>query len=169
MAPNGPRSEARKRAAEAYRLRCLGHTWDEIANRTGYKSHGAAHTAVTKHIERMPIEDQAMARAFSAGNYRAVVAKLHDLADRCKALGRTTAEVQALDAAASVQERHDKLLGLHIAVAQKVDVNVQHSAAGVVEAAREQMRQVLAAKQGALPAPQPATMPVIDAEIVSEP
>lgn len=168
MPPIGPRKDARKRAADAYRLRCTGRTWDEIATELDYRSHGAAHDAVKSHIARMPTEDQDMARAFSAGNYRAVVAKLHDLADRCKELGRTTAEVQALDAAASVQERHDKLMGLHIAVASKVDVNVHHNAAELIESTREQLR-ALAQQQPAIAAPQIPTGPqltVIDAEVI---
>lgn len=168
MPPIGDRTTARKRAAEAHRLRCLGHTWDDIATKLGYGSHASACKAATKHIERMPAEERDIARAYSAGNYRAVVAKLHDLADRCKELGRTTAEVQALDAAASVQERHDKLMGLHIAVASKVDVNVHHNAAELIESTREQLR-ALAQQQPAIAAPQIPTGPqltVIDAEVI---
>lgn len=168
MPPIGPRNTARKRAAEAHRLRSLGRTWDDIANTLGYGSPASAYKAATGHIARMPREEQDIARAYSAGNYRQIIAALHDLAGRCAKLGRTTAEVQALAEAAAVQERHDKLMGLHIAVASKVDVNVHHNATELIESAREQMR-ALAQQQPSIAAPQPSTGPalrVIEGEVL---
>jgi hypothetical protein len=160
MPPIGPRPTARKRAAEAHRLRCLGRTWDDIANTLGYGSPASAYKAATAHIRRMPAEDQDMARAYSAGNYHAVIAALHDLVERCKQLGRTTAEVQALEAIASVQERRDKLLGLHVAVASKVDVNVQHSAIEIIDRAEAELLAIAAQRT------QPG-LPVLEAEVIN--
>ncbi|GAS98825.1 uncharacterized protein RMCC_5790 [Mycolicibacterium canariasense] len=169
MTKLGPRAHSQQRAANAYKLRCTGRTYDDIANTIGYGSPASAFKAVQKHIARMPAEEQDMARAMSAGTYLNVVARCFAVAEIAERQGKPHTAVMALDAAAGAQAKHDALRGLNVPVTQKVDVNVQHSAAGVVEAAREQMRQVLAAKQSALPAPQPNPMPIIDAEIVSEP
>lgn len=154
MAPIGPRPAARQRAADAYRLRCTGRTFDQIATQIGYGSPAAAYNAIRKHIERMPAEDQALSRAFSAGNYRQVIAALYDLAERCKTLGRTTGEVQALEAIANVQDRHDKLQGLHIAVPTEINVNVQ-SVAEVLTTARSKMLETVDAEIVELPAAAP--------------
>lgn len=168
MPTSGPRTNTRKRAADAYQLRCQGRTYDNIATELQYGSAAAAHKAVVGHIRRMPPEETEMARALSAGTYSAVIAGLHDLAKRCKALERTTAEQQAWEAIASTTERRDKLLGLHIAVASKLDVNVHHNATELIESTREQMRAI-AQQQSAIPAPQPQTQPaltVIEGEVL---
>lgn len=160
MPTSGPRSAPRKKAADAYRLRCTGRTFDEIATALGYGSPASAHKAVIGHIKRMPAEDQDMARAFSAGNYQQIIAELYSVAARAKTAGKLTTAVQALEAAANTQAKKDQLEGLHIAVPTKVDVNVQHSAVAVIDQAKEQLL-ALVAKQ-----PQPAALPVIDAEVV---
>lgn len=154
MAPIGPRPAARQRAADAYRLRCTGRTFDQIATEIGYGSPAAAYNAIRKHIERMPAEDQALSRAFSAGNYRQVIAALYDLADRCKTLGRTTGEVQALEAIANVQDRHDKLQGLHIAVPTEVNVNVK-SSVEMLTATRTRLLEDIDAEIVELPGSEP--------------
>lgn len=160
MPTSGPRSAPRKKAADAYRLRCTGRTYDEIATALGYGSPSSAHKAVLGHIKRMPAEDREMARAFSAGNYSQIIAALYDVATKAKTANRLTTAVQALEAAANTQAKKDNLEGLHIAVPTKVDVNVQHSAVAVIDQAKEQLL-ALVAKQ-----PQPAALPVIDAEVL---
>lgn len=158
MPPDRPRADSRRRAAQAYQLRCMGRTWDEIAQTTGFKSHGAAFTAVKKHIERMPAEDQAVARAYSAGNYRLVIAQLYEVVARARTANKPHTAVQALQAIADVQDKHDKLVGLHIVQPTKIDVTVT-SAMSVIERAEQELL--------AIASQQPAyALPVIDAEVV---
>jgi hypothetical protein len=105
----------------------------------------------------MPPEDQEIARAYSAGNYKQVIAQLYEVAARAKKLDKLTNAVQALDAIANVQDKHDRLQGLHVVIPTKVDVNVT-SAVAVIDRAREELH--------AIAAKQPATLPIIDAEVV---
>lgn len=103
----------------------MGRTWSDIAQVSGFASAGAASTAVVGHIERMPAEDQATARAFSAGNYRLVIAKLYEVVARAHTAGKPHTAVQALQVIAEVQDRHDRLTGLHVMVPTQVHVSVQ--------------------------------------------
>lgn len=160
MAPEGPRKDARNRAAHAYKLRCMQRTWDEIARAAGYRTTAAAAKAVRRHIARMPAEDQQTARALSAGNYRMVIAQLYEIAAAAKSAGRTTSAVQALQTIADVQDKHDKLVGLHVVVPTKIDVTVS-SAAAVLERAEAELLEI------AQQAPPPGVgLPVLDAEVI---
>lgn len=166
MPPNGPRPTARKRAADAYRLRCTGRTFQEIADALGYGSPASAFTAVKKHIERMPAEDQEQARAFSAGNYRQVMSELYGIATRAKAANKLTTAVQAMEAIANVQAKHDHLIGIEAPTTTKVEVSV--SAGAVLERAEADLLALAAqrpvpAQQFAISAPVPA---IVDAEVI---
>lgn len=156
MPPIGPRKDAQKRAADAYKLRCAGRTWDEIARVTNFKSHASACNAVKAHIARMPAEDQELARAFSAGTYRLVVAQLFEVAARARETGKPHTAVQALQAAADAQAKHDQLTGLNVMVPTKVEISV--SAAAVLERAEQELL--------AIAATQASVLPVMDAEVV---
>lgn len=166
MPPQGPRPTARKRAADAYRLRCTGRTFQEIADALKYGSAASAHAAVKKHIERMPAEDQEQARAFSAGNYRQVMAELYGIATRAKASNKLTTAVQAMEAIANVQAKHDQLTGVQAPVTTKVEVSV--SAGAVLERAEADLLALAALHQPAIPSmPPPVAIPsVIDAEVI---
>lgn len=52
-----------ERDREAAQLREDGHTWLDIAGRLGYASAGAAHTAVKRLLDRIPVEAVAELRA----------------------------------------------------------------------------------------------------------
>ncbi|MEC4858341.1 hypothetical protein [Mycobacteroides chelonae] len=53
MAPRMPTYASRERAAEAFQLRASRYSWREIADRLGYRSIGAAQTAVNRHVTRL--------------------------------------------------------------------------------------------------------------------
>lgn len=154
MPPIGPRKDARTRAAEAYRLRCMNRTWDEIATALGYGSPASAFKAANGHIKRMPAEDQDIARAYSAGNYKQVIAQLYEVAAKAKTVGKLTTAVQALDAISNVQDKHDRLQGLPIAVPTKVDISVT-SRVAVLDRAEEQLMAIAQRRPN-----------VIDAEVI---
>lgn len=162
MAPQGHRADARKRASQAYNLRCMGRGWQEIADATGYKSAGAAFTAVKGHIERMPAEDQEISRAYSAGSYRLVIAQLHEIVAKAKAMNKPHTAVQALQAISEVQDKHDRLIGLTVAPSTKVEVTVT-SAVAVLDRAEEQLLAIAGQQPQAAIA---ASLPVLDAEVV---
>lgn len=52
-----PLRESRERAEKAHVLRAVGFSWNEIATHLGYRSHGAAQTAVKRHRQRNPLPD----------------------------------------------------------------------------------------------------------------
>lgn len=166
MPPDRPRKASRQRAAEAFRLRCRGRTLQEVADELGYGSPAAVHNAVQKHISRLPAEDRDMARAYSAGNYKQVIAELHEIGARAKAQNRLTTAVQAQEAIANVQAKHDHLIGIEAPAVTKVDVQVT-SAVEAIASAREQLLAIAKARQPvvAIPPGGPVTE-VIDAEVV---
>ncbi len=154
MPPIGPRADARKRAERAYELRCQGRTWDSIATELQYGSHRSAFNAVRKHIERLPTEDQDLARAFSAGTYKLVVARLFEVAEMAQRQGKPHTAVMALDSAAQATAKHDALQGLNVAVPTKVDIQVT-SRVAVLDRAEEQLMAIAQRRPN-----------VIDAEIL---
>ncbi|WAC55170.1 hypothetical protein [Gordonia sp. SL306] len=50
------REDSRRRAERAHRLRALGRTWAEIADSEGFRSRGAARTAVQRYLDSEPGE-----------------------------------------------------------------------------------------------------------------
>lgn len=146
MTALGPRRASRARAREAYRLRCQHRTWDDIAAACGYGSAAAACKAVTRHIDRMPREETAMARALSAGTYRMVINELHQIAESAQAQNKHTPALQALQAIADVQERHDKLIGIQPVEANSTEVVVNITAAEALGQLRSQLSRVIDAE-----------------------
>lgn len=165
MPPIGPRPQARQRAAEAYRLRCMGRTLAEIADAKGYGSPSAANNAIKKHIQRMPPEEQASARAYSAGGYKLVVGQLWEILANAKRAGEHNSAIAAARAIAEVQDKHDRLLGIAAPPVTEVNVTVHQSAAAVIDRAEEEL---LALTRQARPAIAPAGPEVIEAEIVTD-
>lgn len=158
MAPNGPRKTARERANNAYNLRCIGRTWPEIARAENYGSPGAACTAVRRHIDRLPKEDQDLARALSAGTYQLIKAKLFELASSSQRKGHERSAQEAMVAAAAVQEKHDRLVGIQAPT--KVDVTVTGTAVAVLERAEAELLAIAQSQQRG------SDLPVLDAEVV---
>ena len=50
---------SRERAAEAFQLRASRYSWREVCDRLGYRSVGAAQSAVSRHVERVRREPTA--------------------------------------------------------------------------------------------------------------
>lgn len=166
MTPTGPRSARRKIAHEAYQLRCMGRTWQEIADAKGFASAASVAKTVRRYIERMPAEDQATARALSAGNYRLILSQLHAIAAKAKVQDKPEAATRALLAAAEVQDKHDRLIGAHVPVAQRIDLTVTQTPAAVIDRAEAQLLELMASQPGAAPALEARQPAVLDAEIV---
>lgn len=167
MAPKGPRADARARADEAFRLRCRGHTWQEIADKLGFKSRSSATLAVKRLILRDPPEDAVTARTYTGHAYRQVTATLFESLEAAKTAGDHTAVATIGRAIGEIQEKHAKLTGLHIPVVQQkeVEVNVQinTTAAAVIDQAEHDLLAIAAGTKDA------GLLPVIDAEVVEVP
>lgn len=163
MTAIGPRNESRKRAREAYQLRCAHHTWDQIAEAKGYASAAAACKAVQRHISRIPPEERQMGIALAAGTYSMVIASLVRVAVKAEQAGKYTNVIEAQRAIADVQERHCKLTGVQAEVAPQINVTV----APVV--ALEQAEQAMIAhleRQPQLPQAPAAQPDIIEAEVI---
>jgi len=164
MPTAGTHAQARKRVQRAYKLKCTGRTWTEIADTLGYSGPGSACKAVTTWLAKQPPEKLADARHYAAGSYRLVLTQLWDLTKTAKDAGKINDAVTALKAIAEVQDKHNRLLGIAPTAATEVTVNVgAGSAAAIIEQAEQQLLALAAAH----PAPaQLAPLPILDAEII---
>lgn len=160
MPPDRPRTDSRARAERAFRLRSAARTWGEIAEAEGFKSPSSAANAVTRYLRRQPPEDLASKRLFTAGGYQVVLAALFEALGHARTRKEPHAVVAVSRAIAEVQDKHARLMGLHVAVPQEVTVNVHQTAAAVIDRAQEELLAIAAAR--------PSALPVIDAEIVEE-
>lgn len=164
MPPNGPRSDSRARAEEAFRLKCRGRTWQEIADELGFKSRSSALNAVRRMMLREPPEDLETKRAYTVGAYRQVASTLFKSLEKAETAGDHEAVVSIGRAIAYVADKNAKLTGQQVPVAQEVEhnVNVQvtSTATAVVEQARQDLLAITAGRHDA------GLMPVIDAELV---
>jgi len=62
VAPVMSSYDSRARAAEAYELRCAHHSWREVCAKLGFRSVGAAQSAVNRHVARLGREPTETAR-----------------------------------------------------------------------------------------------------------
>lgn len=164
MAPDRPREDARRRAEEAFRLQCRGRTLQEIADQLGFRSRSSALTAIRRHVLRLPPEDVETKRTYTAGTYKQVTAALFDSLAAAKAAGDHTAVATLGRAIGEIQEKHAKLIGLHVPVTQtqEVEVNVQlnTTAGAVIDQAEHDLLAIAAGTRDA------GRLPYIDAEVI---
>lgn len=156
MAPTMNRAASRARAEKCWKQRCMGRTWQEIADTQGFKNHSAARLAV----ERLLARDDAkhtpdLERHYTSGGLRLLKAELFATLTEARAAGKHEVAIQAARAIADVLDKHAKLWGLHVPVESVVNVHVAQSASAVLERAEAELL--------ALAAAQPA---VIDAEVI---
>lgn len=140
----------------------MHRTWDDIAEALNFGSPASAYKAVQRHLARMPAEEQNMARALSAGTHTMVIAELLSIGIQAKTAGKLVTAVEALEKASAIQDRHDKLIGLHVNVPTQIEVTVTESPAAVIRSLRDELVAKLAQ-----PAIAPA-MPVLDAEVIDD-
>lgn len=144
------RKNSRARAERAWRLRCAGRTWQQIADAEGFKSRSAAARAVRDFLRNNPPDDAVTARLAKSEGLRMVQATLFEALIDAKRQRDNRAVVAIANAIGDNLDKQAKLMGLHMSAPTEVNVNVR-SAAEVISAARQQL------------------MNVIDAEVVDEP
>lgn len=160
MAPVASHYVSRRRAEDALELRALAYSWQEIADRLGYRSRSAAHTAVSRLLASTRRPTVAESRAESAEQLRVMRRRLFDhlaVADRdgdADTATKVAREIRAnLDSAA-------KLDGLNAPQRTEVAVTVTRSPGEIID----QVRAELAASSAARP--RQLGPGVIDAEVI---
>ena len=155
---------SRRRAEDALELRDLAYSWQEVADRLGYRSRSAAHTAVSRLLASTRRPTVAEQRYESAEQLRVMRRRLFDhleVADRdgdADIATRVSREISAnLDSAA-------KLDGLNAIQRTEVTVTVGRSPAELIDAVRVELAALSAARPRQL---DPGG--VIDAEVIPMP
>ncbi|MDQ1249244.1 MAG: hypothetical protein QG597_3618 [Actinomycetota bacterium] len=163
MAPVASHYVSRRRAEDALELRALAYSWQEIADKLGYRSRSAAHTAVSRLLASTRRPTVAEQRTESAEQLRVMRRRLFDhlaVADRdgdADTATKVAREIRAnLDSAA-------RLDGLN--APQRTEVNVAVDVSPSLAAA-EWLRQVAAAQPATALPSMPSAPPVIDAEVI---
>jgi len=162
MAPKMSAFASHQRAAEAFNLRASRYSWREVADRLGYRSIGAAQSAVSRHVARVRREStettveshkaaietrtralsQRFVTAFTAGDDDTLVTLNREIA-------RNEAELA-------------KLGGMYVPERSEVTVTVDQTPAAIVERMRTELLAIAAQRQ-----PQDALSGnVIEGEIV---
>lgn len=99
------RLESQEKARKAVQLRALRYSYDQIAREVGYKSKGAAHTAVKNALKAIPAE--------AVGDLRDVELQSLDIAQRGLSRLITTGHLGAIDRMIRIMDHRAKLLGLY--------------------------------------------------------
>lgn len=146
---------SRERAKAAFDLRSQRHSWGEICEQLGYRSVGAAQTAVNRHVTRnrrdsatettveahkagIELRTRAMNQRFVA----AFTAKDDDtMVDLNREILRNESELA-------------KLAGMYAPDRQEVNVNVTQTPAAIIADARERLLAVVDAEVVELPSNQ---------------
>lgn len=140
------REDSRRRAERARWLRGTGKTWQQIADSEGFRSRRAAQLAVARLAESEPADNPAAARRTAADGLRITKSIMFaGLAD-AKQQGDHQAVVSYARAIADNIDKDAKINGLHVPVAQQVDVNVTQNPAAIIEDARRRLLEVVDAE-----------------------
>jgi AraC-like DNA-binding protein len=156
--------DSRHRAEQAAKLVGTGATWQEIADRVGYRSRQAAQLAVKRYRDQSPAESVEQARA------------KHDAALQLLQRNGFTRYMHALQAGdddtvlqyskdirGTVVERA-KLAGAYAPVQSELTVTVEQSASAIVDRAESELLELVKS----LPPPPLPALSVIDAEVIEE-
>jgi hypothetical protein len=144
-----PLHRSRARAERAFQLRAIGWTWHQIADALGYRSHGAAQTAVKRHERREAPESAESSRRSLIESVKITNRVLYDrfagAADRGddKTIAMLNGEL------CRNRDQLAKLTGAYVPT--EVDVTVRQSPS-----------QLLAEYQDKL-------LAIVDAEVIDEP
>lgn len=99
------RLESQEKARKAVQLRALRYSYDQIAREVGYKSKGAAHTAVKNALNQIPRE--------AAIELRDLELQSLDTAQRGLSRLISTGHLGAIDRMIKLMDHRAKLLGLY--------------------------------------------------------
>ncbi|ORV98451.1 hypothetical protein AWC13_13445 [Mycobacterium kubicae] len=155
------RYASRERAAEAFALRAQRLSWREVCDRLGYRSVGAAQTAVARHVERNR-RNEATATTIEAHKY-AIETRTRAMTQRFVAAYRAGDDDTLVMLNREITRNEVELAkigGLY--EPERVDVTVTADPSALIAQTRERLLAVLAEReQHQLPA-----TPIIEAEVV---
>lgn len=152
--------DSRARAEEAYRLRAVGRTWQEVADELGFKSHGAAQLAVARLHKRNPAQSTETVRRSASEGLRIVRAVLFErFADAKVREDNNDLLMLAKELRNNISESA-KLHGAHAPQRTEVDVTVS-SASEAIDQLERQLLAIVAQRQ-----PLPARGAVIEGEVL---
>lgn len=162
MAPKMSTHESRERAAEAFGLRASRHSWREICDKLGYRSIGAAQSAVGRHVARTRRESTEVA---IESHKFAIETRTRAMTQRFAAAYRNCDDdtLLALNREISRNEAElAKLTGMYAPERAEVNVNLDQSPAAIVERMRTDLLALAAHRQ------QQQTLPanVIEGEVI---
>ncbi|WP_240760991.1 hypothetical protein [Mycolicibacterium sp. CR10] len=149
--PTMTREDSRRRAERAHRLRALGRTWQEVADAEGYRSRGAAKTAVERLHAAEPGETADEVRRYASDTLRIV---------RSILVGRfadasTSGDDQTLVSISRELHRNldqwSKLVGAYAPTTQDVNVRVEQTPAAIIAETERRLLALAAERQPSLP------------------
>ncbi|WP_156750792.1 hypothetical protein [Mycobacterium sp. 852013-50091_SCH5140682] len=125
MPPVMDRKSSTERAERAWRLSLRGRTWQEVADAEGFRSRQSARKAVEKWLQKNPTDDIERLRRATGDSLTMVIHTLLDSLEKAHEAGRHRDVAELGKVVLDGLDKRAKLQGLHIAVPQVVDVNVQ--------------------------------------------
>lgn len=162
MAPVMPHRDSRERAEKAFRLHALGYTWQAVADHLGYRSRGAAQLAAKRHLDRTPLETVEGARKSVTERLQIAATILAERVFEARENGDDDRLVPLMRELRNTTTEMAKLNGLHVPVAQQLDVTVHQSATAIIDRMEADLL-ALAERR-----PQRAISDVIDGEVIEE-
>ena len=161
MAPVMPHRDSRQRAEQAFRLRSLGYTWRAVADHLGYRSAGAAQTAVNRHLDRTPPESSEAARRSASERLQITSTILAERLFQARESGDDDRLVAVSKELRNTTAELAKLNGLNVPVAQQVDLHVSTSATAIIDRMEAELLALVAQRK-----PQLAIPGVIEGEVI---
>lgn len=140
---------SRERAAEAFQLRASRYSWREVADRLGYRSIGAAQSAVNRHVERLRREPTAT--SVEAHKF-AIETRTRALSQRFAAAYRSGDDDTLVTLNREIARNEAelaKLTGMY--APQQVDVTVSASPQEIIAETERRLLALAAERQQSLP------------------
>ena len=153
------RQDTRQRAVLAERMHATGATWQEVADRLGFRSRQGAATAVQRLRDKTPAESVEQARAKHDAALRLLQQRNFTRYLDATAVGDDDTAVKYSKEIRSTVSERAKLAGAYAPQRAELDVSVEHDAGAAIERLTGQLLDLAA---GAV-RPQPVP---IDAERV---
>lgn len=141
------RQDSHRRAERAYRLRCVGRTWQEIADTEGFKTRRGAQLAVQRHLAREQPESAEDQRRTASDGLRITKSVLFATLADAKQRGDSQALVSAAKAIADIIENDARLNGLHMPQRTEVDVNVSADPRAVIDRLESELLALVAQRE----------------------
>ncbi|POX87612.1 hypothetical protein C3473_28280 [Mycobacterium kansasii] len=142
MAPVMSRHASRERAKEAFELRASRHSWREVADRLGYRSVGAAQTAVARHVARERREPSAT--SVEAHKF-AIETRTRAMSQRFAAAFRNGDDDTLVTLNREIRANEIELAKLGGFYApEQVDVNVTHDATAIIDRMESELLALVA-------------------------